>query len=151
MKELEEFEKMLKAKGINYTLTPLNQMLGVKIDYVKHVVGQSGTGTLTLDHDSYISDAYKEAIKSDTILDLSTDLKKRTQISKLNVPMTDENRKLMHTQPEPEFDKTRYKMFRKILGKVQHCAQYTHPEITTAVSLISQRTINPSDHDLRMI
>ena len=35
-----------------------------------------------------------------------------------------------------------------MLGKVQHVSLYTHPEISTVVSVISQQMINPSQLDL---
>ena len=62
--------------------------------------------------------------------------------------MNDSDMKLMLDQPEPTFDKARYALFRKVLGKVQHASLYTHPEIATAVSVISQRMFNPSQLDL---
>ena len=46
LQELAEFENMLKTANIQYILTPLNQMLGVRIKYVKYMPGESGTGTM---------------------------------------------------------------------------------------------------------
>ena len=70
LQELAEFENMLKTANIQYTLTPLNQMLGVRIQYVKYKPGESGTGTMVLDHDQYIEDSFKE-IRSSLLIDQS--------------------------------------------------------------------------------
>ena len=103
LQELAEFENMLKTANIQYTLTPLNQMLGVRIKYVKYKPGESGTGTMVLDHDQYIEDSFKE-IRSSPLIDQS-------KTSPLNIPMNDSDMKLMLDQPEPTFDKARYSLF----------------------------------------
>ena len=139
-KELREFECMLKEKGIAYTLEPLSHMLGMRVSYTRHEPHANHAGRLQLDHDQYVMDAYNE-IKKHELID-------KSKTSPLSLPLTDENRKRLAEQEPPEFDKQRYKLFRSILGKVQHCSQYTHPEITTAVSLVSQHMMNPSDLDV---
>ena len=139
---IREFEGMLKEAQIAFTVGELSAMLGVRISYNRYRAGESGSGTLILDHDQYIQDSFKE---------LSTHkLINQSKLSPLSIPMTPDMRKRMDEQEEPTFCRERYKLFRTVLGKVQHTSQYTHPEISTAVSLVSQRMMNPSDLDLQI-
>ena len=143
LKQLEEFQQMLDMHNIKYTIEPMTQMLGMRVHYTRHDPLAGLSGKLVLDHDQYVIDAYNSVRKHELI--------DQSRTSPLNIPLTEEIRKKMKEQEEPEFDRERYKLFRKILGKVQHCSQYTHPEITTAVSLVSQRMMNPSLLDVSAV
>ena len=143
LKQLEEFQQMLDMHNIKYTIEPMTQMLGMRVHYTRHDPLAGLSGKLVLDHDQYVIDAYNSVRKHELI--------DQSRTSPLNIPLTEEIRKKMEEQEEPEFDRERYKLFRKILGKVQHCSQYTHPEITTAVSLVSQRMMNPSLLDVSAV
>ena len=139
--QVDELVHMLKQKGYDVKLEPMELALGIGIEYVRYDPGTPGSGTITLNHNTYIKDAYNEACKHPLI--------SASQTSPLNVPMSDGEYKLNPEQHEPEFNRERYKLFRSILGKVQHCSLYTHPEISTAVSIVSSRMQNPSARDLK--
>ena len=142
-RELEEFKQMLEAQSIAYTLEPMSSMLGMHISYTRHEPHSNRAGKLEIDHDQYVTDAYNE-IKRHPMIDQS-------KTSPLSLPLTDDKRKQLAAQETPEFDRERYKLFRSILGKVQHCSNYTHPEITTAVSVVSQNMMNPSMLDVECV
>ena len=136
-----ELQEKVKKHGITLNIKPLQQILGVNINYDRFD-GKTGKGEMTFDHDQYIVDCYN-AVKNDTLLDQS----RKTQVT---IPMTDLEFKKAE-EPVPQFDRARYKLFRRILGQVQHCSLFTHPEISTAVNIVSQNMANPSDRDLQRV
>ena len=139
--QVDELVNLLKSKGYDVKIEPMDLALGIGVKHVRYDPGVPGSGTITLNHNAYITDAYNEACKHPLLAKL--------QHSPLNIPMSDIEYKRDPEYQEPEFDKVRYKLFRSILGKVQHCSLYTHPEISTAVSIVSRRMQNPSMRDLK--
>ena len=137
-KELLEFKSILDQHNFKYTEEPMSQVLGMKISYTPLQPHVPDSGVLTLDHSRFITDAYKAH---------SHHFKQKSAIA---VPMQLKTQKLMTNDPDPHptFDKERYTTFRSILGKVSHVANFTHPEISTAVSLVSKKMANPSQQDL---
>ena len=138
--QLDDFKEMLDSHGVKYTLDPLTHMLGMRIRYTRHEPNECKAGKLVIDHDQYVTDSFN-SIKKHELIDQS-------RTSNLNIPISDVDRKRLADQEEPVFCKERYRLFRAVLGKVQHCSQYTHPEITTAVSIVSQHMMNPSQLDV---
>ena len=138
--QVDELEKVLNDSAFKCTVESMSKALGVGIEYTPFDKGVPGSGKLVFDHSAYILDCYNEAKQH---FDPS-------KHSPLNIPMSESDSK-SNVEPEPEFEKDRYKLFRSILGKVGHCANFTHPEISVAVSIVSQRMTNPSDRDLRMV
>ncbi len=62
--------------------------------------------------------------------------------------MTIEVSKVQRPEDTPVLVGPQYKLFRSILGKVSHCANFTHPEISVAVSMVSTHMSSPSATDL---
>ena len=137
-RELLEFKSILDKAKFKYTEEPMSQVLGMKISYTPYQPHVPDSGILTLDHSRFITDAYN-AYK-----------RHFNQKSPISVPMQLATHKLMTNDPDPQptFNKERYTLFRSILGKVSHVANFTHPEISTAVSLVSKKMANPSQQDL---
>ena len=138
-RELNEFKGILDRAQFQYRVEHMQQVLGMKVTYTPHTSNDPNSGTITLDHSQFITAMYNE-------FKTHFDPPKR---SVLSTPMTVKNDKRTSNTPSHiEFDKERYKLFRSILGKVSHVANFTHPEIATAVSLVSRNMANPTQHDL---
>ena len=138
-RELNEFKGILDRANFKYRVEHMQQVLGMKVTYTPYTSHKPESGTITLDHSQFILSMYNEFKKH---FDPS-------RISVLATPMCLNNdKRTSHTPSHTEFDKERYKLFRSILGKVSHVANFTHPEIATAVSLVSRNMANPSHHDL---
>lgn len=135
----DELVTVLANGGLVANLEDMNKVLGYKVKYSKYDPGIPGSGTLEIDHKQYIEDAYNEH-KSHF-----------KDASRLSIPMSNQHAKAFHKQPVPEFCKERYKLFRTILGKVAHCANFTHPECSVSVSMLSQNMMNPSALDLELV
>ena len=134
-----ELVRVLGKGGLVANLEDMNRVLGYKVTYNKYDPSIPGSGTLEIDHSQYILDAFKEH---------KGDFK---DISVCNIPMRPQDAKAFFAQTDTTFDKTRYKLYRSILGKVAHCANFTHPECSVAVSILSQRMMNPSQLDLELV
>ena len=135
-KELREFRSILDKAEFKHTTEDMKQVLGMAVTYVKHDPSVSNSGSITFDHSHFITEAYNT---------FSPHFKQRGAVS---VPISPEVVKLPDMDPNPQFDKARYKLFRSIIGKVSHVANFTHPEISTAVSMVSSKMSNPSTQDL---
>ena len=131
----------LKKHGLELTIKPMTNMLGVNVKYDRYD-GKDGKGTMTFDHDQFSIDCYN-AVHKNPLLNQS----RKTKVS---VPMSDLEFK-KEPEPEPQFNLERYKLFRRILGQVQHISLFTHPEIACAVNIVSQNMSNPSDRDLARV
>jgi hypothetical protein len=62
--------------------------------------------------------------------------------------MTLEASKVLRPPDAELLSGAQYKLFRSILGKVSHCANFTHPEIGVAVSIVSTHMSSPIQYDL---
>ena len=136
--ELLELQSILDKANFKYRVEPMTQVLGMKVSYTPYQAHVPQSGTVTIDHSQFITDAFNFFKKKFTIT------------SPINVPMQPQAYKDVTNDPDPHptFNKERYTLFRSILGKVSHIANFTHPEISTAVSLVSQKMANPSQRDL---
>ena len=139
----DELVKVLSDGGLVANIEPMNKVLGYRVHYVKHDPAIPGSGTITIDHSQYIQDAYNAHYKYFKNL--------RKPVSPVNIPMSDADTKAFYTQQPSSFCKERYDMFRTILGKVAHCANFTHPECSVSVSILSQHMMNPSELDLDLV
>ena len=137
-KELDEFTSILSAANFKHTVEDMKQVLGMAVTYVKHDPSISNSGSITFDHSQYIRDAYK----------LFAPHFKHVSADTASIPLPPEVAHKPDPDPNPVYDKARYKLFRSIIGKVSHVANFTHPEISTAVSIVSSKMSNPSTHDL---
>ena len=144
--QLDELCGIFTANKFKYTCEAMNQVLGIGVNYVKYDTQIANSGRLVLDHDRYIRDAYDEvciAMRDMYGTGIAT--------SPVSIPMSDEDYKMSDPEPEQPFDRKRYKLFRSILGKCSHCANMTHPEIVTSISILSQNMMSPTDHDVRRV
>ena len=135
----QELVTVLADGGLVANIEPMNKVLGYRVKYEKHNPAIPGSGSITIDHSQYIRDAF---------IEYSTHFKDKSVV---NIPMTDANTKQFYNQPTPSFCKDRYNLFRSILGKVAHCANFTHPECSVSVSILSQHMMNPSQLDLDLV
>ena len=133
---LEELCQVLKVAKFVHTVEPMNKVLGMGLHYVKYEKGVPGSGSLSVEHDQFISESFN-AVKHHFAHQSARELPLSTKLGTCKDP-----------HPVPKFNFERYKLFRSILGKVSHCSQITHPEICCAVSMVSRRMQNPSDLDL---
>ena len=139
--QVDELVQVLHDGGLVANLESMSKVLGYGVKYVKYDPGIPGSGTIEIDHSQYIKDAYTEFAPHFQGKDRS----------EKSIPMTPANTKAFYAQPEPEFCKARYKLFRSILGKVAHCANFTHPECSVSVSILSQNMMNPSELDVELV
>ena len=138
----DELCEVMKKGGFDVQAKMMEQCLGVAMKYIQFN-GKPNTGTLQFSHDVYINKCFDEA---KVHFDNSTH-------GVVATPLNETKWKQRSTEVvEPVvFDKARYKVFRRILGQVAHCSHFSHPEITTAVNLVSQYMANPSPHDLESV
>ena len=135
---VHELLGVLKKANFTCTVEPMTLALGMKIDYTLYNPGIPGSGKLLLDHSNYITDCFTEAKQHFD----------KSKHSPLSVPMTIEVSKAQRPADTEVLVGTQYKLFRSILGKVSHCANFTHPEISIAVSIVSTYMSAPSPVDL---
>jgi hypothetical protein len=134
-----ELHGVLEKGGFDVTLEIMTKVLGVGITYIPYD-GTPGTGKLVFDHSGYIVSCY-EAVKANF---------PPSEQTPRGVPLMDHDMRKRPTE-ETVYDQARYKLFRKILGQCAHCSHFSHPEIETAINIISQHMSNPSDFDLQCI
>jgi hypothetical protein len=134
---VDELVSVLCAKGFECKIEPMSKVLGMRVHYTKYTPGIPGSGVLQLCHKEYIQECYDNAAKHF-----------KGMPTRRTVPMTPAHSKRARNPKTPVLLGERYKLFRKILGQVSHCANFTHPEICTAVSMISQYMSCPTQEDL---
>jgi hypothetical protein len=134
---VKELDTVLSASGFQCKLEPMSKVLGMHVHYTRYTPGIPGSGTLKLCHKEYIQKCFREVHSNF-----------RGKPQRRTVPMTMERSKRKRDSSEPLLEKGRCKLFRKILGQVSHCANFTHPEICTAVSMVSQHMAVPTEADL---
>jgi len=134
---LSELVGVLNAKGFECKVERMAKVLGMHVHYTPYKPGQPGSGEIRLCHKEYIEKCYNDARHQ---------FKGKAQLR--SVPMTPERSKRVRAAETPILAGGRYKLFRKLLGQVSHCANFTHPEISTAVSMISQYMAVPTEEDM---
>ena len=97
-----------KAK-FKYTCEPMVKVLGMGVNYVRHNNREGVNEYVEISHDTYVTDSFNE-------------LKENfTHQSPRTLPLPVEWSKQKEPQPSNNtFDKERYKLFRRVLGKVSH-------------------------------
>ena len=140
--QLNELLGIFKENKFKYTCEAMKQVLGVGVTYHKYDARTANSGRLVFDHSRFIMDSY------DQITTQIREAYPKANTSPVGIPMSDQDHKAADPNPDQPFDRKRYKLFRSILGKCSHCANMSHPEIVTSVSILSQKMMCPTDHDV---
>lgn len=136
---------IFSAANWNFTLQAMDLVLGIHIRYERWDSATDEGGTLKLDHEQYISDAYRK---------FSPLIPKDRRGSNTNIPVSASTIDKLNAQGPAvwsNYCKRRHTQFRSLLGTLGHVANFTHPEIAFAISFASQFMSNPSEAHLDMV
>jgi hypothetical protein len=136
--------RIFESAKWNFTLETMTMVLGVHIHYRRWDPTTGEPGSMELDHEQYIEDAYKK---------FSPLIPKEKRGSR-SVPVTVNVVKSLLAAKPPSWEsysKDRHKQYRSVLGTLSHVANFTHPEIAFAISFASQFMANPAEEHLFMV
>jgi len=122
----------------------MNLVLGIGIHYQRWDPNTGDKGSLTLDYEQYIVDAYNKF----------KHLVPAKIRSGRSIPVTAEVVKKLSKATPPDaasYSRERHKNYRSLLGTLSHVANFTHPELAFAISFASQFMANPSEANLTML
>ncbi len=129
----------------NFTLKPMDEVLGVHISYQRWDPALGHRGCLEANHRQYLEDAYKK---------YSPLIPAENRGSCHSIPIS-ANVVTQLTRQGPNtwgnYNAQRHTRYRSVLGTLSHVANFTHPEIAFAISFASQFMQNPSEAHLTMV